>query len=148
MTSLTDSLGTVTQYLFDKFDGTKDTYGLLDVFYGDQSLIPRSPCLCVEPGPKNRQVGGVNRRSDNTFYVYLILYHGEVRSSQSNMKDVVTLAEQIETVVHADPRLGGLVTHCFCSQVLPGYQQKTGGLMRAARITVECTDVTNIPPIP
>jgi hypothetical protein len=146
---LTDSLATVTRYLFDKFDSLQDALGLQDVFYGDQDSIPRSPCLCVEPGPKNRVIGGVNRRSDNTFYIYLILYHSEVRSSQANMEEVTLLAEQIEAVVHQDPRLGGLVTHCFCSEVAPGYARKaTGGPMRAARITVEAMDKTNIPPIP
>ena len=149
MTSLTDSLTSITNYLFDKFDSTRDTYGLQDVFYGDQDSIPRSPCLCVEPGPKTRNVGGVNRRSDNTFLVYLILYHSEVRSSQTNMRDVVLLAEQIEEAVHADPRLGGLVTHCYCSQIIPGYATKaSGGQMKAARITVEGMTKTNLPPIP
>jgi hypothetical protein len=144
---LTDSLVVVTQYLFDKFNvqSVKDQFGLTDVFYGDQSLIPRSPAMCIESGPKDRQLQGAMRRTQNNISVFLLLYHSEIRSPQSNRKDADTLAEAIELFVHQDKTLGGLVTHCYCTQVVPSYVTKSDQPMRAARIVVEATTTTNLP---
>jgi hypothetical protein len=146
---LTDSLVVVTQVLFDKFTSLRDTLELTDVFYGDQTRIPRSPCLCVESGTKTRELQGAMRRTTNVFQVYLILYHSEVRDSQTNRKEVDVLAEQVEALVHADPTLGGIVTHSYCTSLTPGYVPKASGtLFKAARITVEATTTTNLPPSP
>jgi hypothetical protein len=149
VTGLTDSLVTVTQGLYDKFVGLRDTLGLTDVFWGDQLLIPRSPCLCIEPGNKSRDMpGGLNRRTTNTFVVYLILYHSEVRSPQSNRKDADTLAEAIEREVHLDATLGGLLTHGYCTRLDSGYATKVQQQYRSARIQFEGNTTTNLPPSP
>jgi hypothetical protein len=145
---LTDSLVTVSQALFNKFDGQQDTFGLTDVFWGDQLLIPRSPCLCIEPGMKTREIQGMNRRTENVINVFLILYHSEVRSPQSNRKDVDILAEQIETYVHLDATLGGLLTHGYCVRLESGYATKGQQTFRSARIQFEGRTVTNLPPSP
>jgi hypothetical protein len=143
---LTDSIAVVTEYLYDKFNvqAVKDTLGLVDVFYGDQALIPRSPALCVEPGPKIRDFHGAMRRTDNTITVYLIAYHSEIRSTETNQREVVELGEAIELIVHQDKTLGGLVTESHCSQVVPGYAKK-GQPMRAIRIVVEASTLTMLP---
>lgn len=143
--ALTDSLLDFSTALYDKFVGLKATLGLEDVFKGDQILIPRSPALCVEPAPKTRDLQGALRRTRNVFETYLIVYHSEIRSPQENLFDAIDLAEQVENYVHLDKTLGGIVTHCFCTQVIPSYTRKSGVMFRTCGVLVQGTTTTNLP---
>jgi hypothetical protein len=144
----TDSLVTVADVLVAKLEASADSLGLTDVFFGDQDLIPRSPAACVEPGDKTRDLQGATRRTENVFTIYILVYHSEVRSPQSNRKDADTLAEAIESLIHSDATLGGLVRHCYVTQVQSGYARKQNALMRSSRITFEARNMTQLPSSP
>ena len=143
--SLTDSLVTVVDAVVAKLEAAADDLGLTDVFYGDQELIPRSPAACVETGTKDRSLRGATRRTDNAFTVYVLVYHSEVRSPQSNRRDADVLAESIETLLHQDKTLGGLVTHCYVTRLESGYSRKQNALLRSSRLTFVGENVLQLP---
>lgn len=113
-----------------------------DIYYGDQSQIPRTPTLCIEPDEKRRDLQGAPRRVLNTFSVYLILYISKVTDTQTNARDALTLAEDLEAVLHAEPTFGNLLIHSFATKVEPGYRVKANTQFRACRITFEGTNKT------
>jgi hypothetical protein len=138
----TDSLVAVTQAIKDKIV-TAATNNLLSeivdpafVFYGDQELLPGYPAVCVEPDAKLRILSGAFRVTDNTFTVYILIYHGEVRNHQTNRKQADELGESLETLVHADATLGGLVTNIYVTEMASGYATKGKTPVRACRLTV------------
>jgi hypothetical protein len=144
----TDSLVTVSDAIVAKLEEHLEELGLNDVFFGDQDLIPRSPAVCVEPGDKVRDLQGATRRTENVFTIYLLVYHSEVRSPQSNRRDADSLAEAIETLLHGDATLGGLVRHCYVIKIESGYSRKSNALMRSSRITFEARNMTMLPSSP
>lgn len=146
--TFTDSLVTVVDAVTAKLESNVEALGLTDVFFGDQDLIPRSPAACVEPGTKERDLQGANRRTENTFTIYILVYHSEVRSPQSNRRDADVLAEAIETLLHQDATLSGLVRHCYVVKVESGYARKQNGVMRSSRITFEASNMTRLPSSP
>ena len=144
----TDSLVELTQYVFDKLTLVKNELEVVDIFYGDQDRIPRSPTLCVEPINLRRELAGATRRTNNIFLIYVLSYHSEVRSPQSNRKDSDKLAEAVATVLHADPTMGTRVAHSYVIETVSGYQVKSNQMFRANRLTLEARNITQLPPSP
>lgn len=132
-------LSIVCNKVFDSLQGNMLSFTptVQDVFYGDQQQIPRTPAICVEPDGKKRTIDGVPRRSANEFSLYVLLYVSAVTDSQSNARQALDLAEQVEDFLHKDPTLGGLLVHSFCSELEPGYRQRKDTLFRACRIKFE-----------
>ena len=139
-----DSIVTLCQYIVDKLVAHSEDLGIVDVLYGDQERIAVSPSVCVEPGPKLRDLQGATRRTENRITIFVIVYHSEVRSTQSNRKDADALAEAVEAVLHLDPTLGGYVRHSYVTSIVPGYVTKANGPMRASRVTFEASNMTRI----
>jgi len=126
-------------YTFTRLNENKEIFtpAIQDVFYGDQQQIPRTPAICIEPDGKKRTIEGVPRRAANEYGLYVILYVSAVTDSQSNSRQSVELAEQVEDFLHADPTLDGLVIHSYCTELEPGYRQRKDTLFRACRIKFE-----------
>lgn len=137
--SLTAKVTDFADYLFTTLNSNKEELGVVDVFYGDQDRIPRTPTICVEPDEVNRVLNGVPRRVSVNLRAFLICYHSEVRSPQSNRRDADLLAEAVEETLHQDATLGGLVIHSFATSVQSGYATKNNAVFRASRITFEGT---------
>lgn len=141
--ALTNSVVIVSQYLVDKLNDNKANLGLQAVYYGDQTKIPYTPTVCIEPVEKNNELrqGGMARYIDMEFMINIILYHSSIQSEQSNRKEADLFAEAIESVIHADRALGSvaagnnLVTHGYITKLESGYATKQGTLMRSARMT-------------
>lgn len=135
--ALTDSSVTVAQYIQTMIDNNKASLGLADVWYGDQSLIPRTPSATVEAGPKQRMVTGAPRRTEVNIATYVMLYVEKVQAVTSNDLLAGQLGEQIETIIHGDRTLGDNVIHSLVTSLEPGFATRSGTPMRATRITVE-----------
>lgn len=138
----TDSIVTVTNAIKDKISNAAAS-GLSEVlnpdliFYGDQTRLPGYPAVCVQADTKDRTYSGSFRRTENTFTVHILVYHGEIRSVEENLEEAETLAESIESLIHADATLGGLVIDIFVSQLTSGRAVRSGTPVRASRLT--CT---------
>lgn len=147
---MTGLLVATAQALVTKFKNNSVVLGLADdsVYYGDQTLIPRSPTLCVEPDNKEQELRGGSRRVNATVRHYILLYHSEVRSPQSNRLEADQLAEAVEDLIHADATLGGLLIHSYVTGIDSGYPTKQGVQWRGSRITFEGYAVRQLPASP
>ena len=134
--TLTDSLVDVTDYLKDLMEAHKADLGLEDVWYGDQNKLPRTPCVCIEPGSKTRTLTGAQRNTEPTFEVYLIFYFGKIQDEQVNRRDCDLLAEAAEALIHAQRTFGDTVVHSMVTSIESGYSQKDSTIVMSSRMTV------------
>lgn len=145
MPSMTDSLDAATQYVIDKLKAnasvlvtsTGVTVGAEDIYYGDQDKMPRTPSICVDPNVRRRDLQGVSFRTDNNFVIHILVYHSKLQDNQLTRKEAQQISEAIETLLHQDPQLGGLVIHSFCSLNESGYVYRNNTMYRTNRITFE-----------
>jgi hypothetical protein len=115
------------------------------VFYGDQTRIPCSPCVCVEPGDKKSDLYGAGRMTEVDFTIYFLVYHSEIKAVQFNRRDADALAESICTLLNADGTMGGIAIHSFASEVASGYSTKQNTVMRTSRITFTAKSQERLP---
>lgn len=151
----TDSYVALCDYLFNLISSNKGTVGLptgtdvVNVFYGDQDTIQFVPAVCVEPDNKHREYNGVRRRTENSFRIGVLIYHGKVTDPQSNRRDADVMSEAIETLIHANATFGGLVISSLVSDIDSGYQRKGDNtVLRSSRLTVTGVSQTILPPGP
>jgi hypothetical protein len=148
----TDSFYVFAKALQAIAEANKDELGIVDIWYGDQKQIPRTPTLCVVADGKTREIEGAPRRSRNTLKCYLVLYHSKIQDVQRNSEEVDQLAEALETKVHADPTMGGLVIHSLVTSIDAGEITRlvntTTTMFRASRLTVEGLSKTLLPMSP
>lgn len=148
----TDSFYVFSKKLQAIAEAAKDDLGITDIWYGDQKQIPRTPTLCVVSDGKTREIEGAPRRSRNTLKCYLVLYHSKIQDVQKNSEEVDQLAERLETEIHKDPTLGGLVIHSLVTSIDAGEITRlvntTNTLFRASRLTVEAFSKTLLPMSP
>lgn len=132
----TDRVSLVVQAHVDLITSRKATLGLADVWYGDQSRLPRTPADCVDAGPMERTLNRATGKggTENTFRIYHLIYLGKVQDVQANLKQAQELAESIMTVLHEDITLGGLVLHGFVTTIEPGFVRKGDALMKVQRL--------------
>ena len=141
----TDSLNSVAKEIQSLLEADQVTLGLADVFYGDQSRIPRTPAACIEPGDKKREYVGAPRRTEVGFTVYVIVYHYSLQSIQETQNENDLLAESIETLIHSNVTLNGLVIDSLVSNIELGYQAKGNTMFRASKITIEAKSRVQLP---
>lgn len=143
----TDSSEVVANYIYSNIlnqPTLKTSLNIQDVWYGDQSILPRTPAVCVAPGPKRREFQGSSFRLLNTIETYVWVYWGQYQDIQANLHSATTLAESVELAVHSDLTLGGNVIAVLCTQNEPGMINK-GGWLLGARLTFESISKTIIP---
>ena len=146
MASNIDRFTPVTQAIFDLMASRKIQLGLEDVWYGDQTLTPRTPCLTVESGPFSRTLAGVSLKgtTDNVIRVELIIYISKIGDTQVNLKDSEVMAEAVMDVLHEDVSIGSLVLHGYVTAIEPGRIRKGNSMMRATRISWQGITKTRI----
>jgi hypothetical protein len=143
----TDSSEVIATYIYTKLNNptNKTALGLVDVWYGDQDLLPHTPAACVAPGTKQRQFQGATFRTLNTLTTYILVYYGKIQDVQQNLHSATSLADNIETLIHSDLLLGGNVVSVLCTQNEPGMISKAGALLMGARMTFESQSYTTLP---
>jgi len=149
----TDNVDVFNQYLFDKLVDHQADLGMQDTWYGDQEKIPRTPCVAVEAGPKNRELNGSPRRFMVTLESYIMIYHDKIQDTQENARQAQKRAEAVEAVLHADAQMrtdpgdgnSGLVIHSFVMSNEPGYVTRGGNLMSVSRLTFRATSQVMLP---
>jgi hypothetical protein len=140
--TLSASIPEVCQALLGKCQAAAGTLGISanNMYYGDQTKLPKYPALCVEPGPKDQDYKGGFRVLNIQFTVYVILYLGVVQSVQLNAVQVDQTADLVETLIHSDPsfKVGGVqkLIDIVVKKVEPGYATKENSIVRANRLTV------------
>ena len=145
MADLTWRPSEIAQRLLDLISDNKTALLGADaeVYYGDQSRVPVTPALCVEPGESNRILAGGQGpygRTENKVEALIIIYHGRVDEVQVVKKEADTYAEAVVDYLDHNPLLerggdGGIVIHGYVTNIDPGYKYKKGTLYYAVQIT-------------
>lgn len=133
----TDRFSPITDKIYTILDDAKTSLGVMDVYYGDQELLPRTPAVTVESGAYSRELAGMGGKgmTENRSTVYVMVYFGRVQDVQQNSRDADALSEAIMDVLHTDVTLEGLIVHGHVSGIEPGYATRRGVLLRSARVT-------------
>jgi len=142
---LTSSAEVVASAIFNIIQAQMGPLGVAVMYYGDQTIIPETPAVCVSPGNKQRGWEGASLATRNTIETYVYVYYGKLQDAQVNLHAAQTLADAIEPVVQADVTLGGLVIGTLCVQNEPGVINKQGSLLMGNRMTFESFSKTRLP---
>lgn len=134
MAEFTGSLDAVADGLIALIEPQKAALGLTDVWYGEHNTIPRTPSLTVDPRTKTRALRETGHTVINTFEVVLTLFHSRLSSGQVMMSEVLSLAEQVEKVIHSDRKLGGLIVHGYVGRISTGFTTRNKVILKAAEI--------------
>lgn len=127
----------VTKKVFDMLTDAKEELELEDVWYGEQELMPRFPCLVVDQRPKRRAFNGT-QRWDLVFTVAITVYHSKVVSSGENRMENEEFAYKVEQWFMADKdrlMLDGLVLLGYIISVEPGTIAKRSTMYAVTRLT-------------
>jgi hypothetical protein len=149
---LTNKLAPIADYLETLLKANAASLGIANltdgtpaVFYGDQNRIPVTPSACVDPGEKRRELNGAPRRTAMVITVYILVYHNRVTDIEVVAKQADALTENIETTVHTDADMGGLVIDSLVTSIEFGYQTRGKTLYRVSRLTVEARSQAQLP---
>jgi hypothetical protein len=116
------------------------------VYYGDQSRIPTTPIVCIEPNRKVRELDGVPRKTLVTIELYLLVYVDSLTNPEKNRRDSDAIVEQLEAFLHANPRLDDTCIHSLVTAIESGAVAKgQNTVMRASRLTFEITTQQKLP---
>lgn len=150
MTTPTDSLYVVTNYLFELLNGSKDTFtsSVQDVYYGDQERFPRTPAITVASDHKTRELSGLPRRVTNNFNVFVNVFFSNVRDVELNHRAADQLAEEVEAKIHEDITLGGIVIDSMVVSNEAGFLNRKESQFRGNRLIVQATTKTLLPMSP
>lgn len=137
----TSATSTITQALVDLMVTNKTTLGLKDIFYGDQNLIPRTPSLSVDPGPRLRDYTQTGLQTTVELTEFIMIYHSQYKDLQTVKKATDVLAEDVEAVLHLNRTEIGtgsqLVVHSLVTSVEPGFAERGKQIFVVHRLTWE-----------
>ena len=142
-TGLTDSTEVIANYLYTQLQANMSSFtdssgnAAQDVWYGDDSyLLPRTPALCVVPGPEVSVYNGVGGRPVMmTFTTFVMVYYGKLQDHQLNVHGSLTIANSIKRFINADVTLGGNAIDSFVAAIDPGVAIKGGAMLDTTRMT-------------
>jgi hypothetical protein len=134
-------------YLKPILDSAKSTTTpqIADVWIGDMNKLPRTPAVTLEPGEKRREYNGLPRKTLVILEAFVCVYYGAVQDVELNLQGSISLAEQIEAVLHQDAQLGGNVISSMVTMSEPGVVMKSGALTRATRLTFQAQSQQLLP---
>lgn len=134
----TDLATVLAEYIQNLIIDSKTALGLKEVYFGDQLNIPVTPVGVVMPGTKRRELAGVSGpggRTLNALTVYIDILSSRVAPQETASKELFQLAEAVESFLHIDVTMGGLVIHGFVQEWDPGIAFMQNGQFRMVRMT-------------
>lgn len=143
----TDSLFVVADHIFTLLDTNKGTFTtpVQDVFYGDQSRIPRTPAITVQASTKVRELAGAPRRSQNTFEVFVNIFFSNVRDITLNHREADQLAEEVEAKIHENVTFDGKVINSMVVLNESGFLNRDDSQFRGNRLVVQAMSKKPLP---
>lgn len=144
MANPTDSLAAVSQELYDYLDYGKGVLGIQRVWYDIDDMVPTTPAILVEPGDKSREISNTGHMVINTFQVNVILLHSRMASKSETNDEALTLAEEVESYLHDNKTLNGLIIHGYVSKLEQGSVAQQKVLLRATRLLWQGMSKTRI----
>jgi hypothetical protein len=125
----------VAQDIVDLIEANKGALDVQDVYYGDQKLIPRTPTVCVEPGPLKRDLNHTGFATDNDFTIFLLIYHDRIQDEQVTRKECMEFSEQVMDLLHLNKQMGGHVVSGWVVGIDPGFAVRNKTFYKVSRVT-------------
>lgn len=133
MANPTDSLDAVAQALIEIVKAS-NLVDVKDVWYGDESNIPRTPAVSVDPDILTSEVIETGYTTRNDFTVIVTMYHSRLDAPGVTRKETLQKAEQLKAVLNSDRTLGGLVVYGYVGEIAPGFSARGRAILRATRL--------------
>ena len=110
---------------------------LKDVYYGDQTGIPKVPSATVELGGTDREYNAIGIQTNLLVTLSIVVYHGLLADVQKIKKQLDEFTQGVEDKLHVDNTLGGLVISGIVTGVEPGVAVVGQSQFYAHRLTWE-----------
>jgi hypothetical protein len=143
----TDQSTVLAQALKDKIELNKVALGLDIVLYGEQNNVPGGKAAVVYCGTKRRPLAGVagpGGRTDNFMEVIIDVHYSVYNPEEEGRLAADKLAEAVETLLHQDTTVGGIIIHGWVNEWTPGVVFKENSMYRTVRLLYVGRSKTNI----
>lgn len=146
----TDKSTVLALAIRDKIIANKVACGLeADGFvaYGDHNNIPGGKAITVASGTKTRELAGVagpGGRTLNTMEVVISVFYMVVEAEETARLTVDQIAESVETLLHSDTSMGGLIIHGFVREWTPGIIYRETSMFRVVQLHFVGQTKTNV----
>jgi len=134
-------------YIKDANSGTNFSLSVHDVWFNIDSSVPRTPAILIEPQNVEREMQSTGFTTINTFLVHFTILHSRLGSESDTNQECLTIAEDLEEVLHANRRLGGELIHSIVSSTTLGVASRQKTTLRAARLVWQGFNKTKLPPL-
>lgn len=143
----TDKGTVLAQYILSLIETNKVVLGIDTTLYGDQDKITPGITAVVQMGVKDRQLKGVvmpGGRTENDMTVLITIYNNKTGSEATERLLVDQVSEAVETLLHHNTTMGGLIIHGYVRRMDPGIKFKAGSMFRATQMTFVGQSKTNL----
>lgn len=142
----TDKSTVLALAIQDKLELNKGELGIKAVLFGNHNMVKEGPSIVLFSGKKRRSLAGVSApggRVMNELMVLIDVLHADVKSGEAEARLFLEeLAESIETVIHSDTTMGGIIIHGFVTDWDPGNTFINRSQWRTVRMTYVGTSKT------
>lgn len=134
----------------DKIIANKVALGLAPdgfVAYGDHNNIPGGKAITVASGTKTRELAGVagpGGRTLNTMEVVISVFSMVVEQEETARLAVDQMAEAVESLLHSDTTMGGIIIHGFVREWVPGVIYRETSMFRVVQLHFVGITKTNV----
>lgn len=139
----------VAQAIFNIIVANQATLLLDDVLYGNHTVIPHASAAVVTALGKQRDLVGVvapGGRTDNTLSIEITLHWSKVGDEATERKNADDRGTALETLIHQDTTVGGIIIHGYIKQVNRGEtEMSNGNMFRSVRMIFTGVTKTNLP---
>lgn len=119
------------------------------VAYGDHNNVPGGKAITVASGTKTRELAGVagpGGRTLNTMEVVISVFYMVVEAEETARLTVDQMAESVETLLHSDTSMGGLIIHGYVREWTPGIIYRETSMFRVVQLHFVGQTKTNVTP--
>lgn len=143
----TDQSTVLAQAIVTKIRTAQTSLGLDTVLYGEQNNVPGGKAAVVYCGTKRRPLAGVagpGGRTDNFMEIIIDVHYSVYSTEEDGRLAADKLAEGIETLLHQDTTVGGIIIHGWVNEWVPGVVFKENSMYRTVRLLYVGRSKTNI----
>ncbi len=130
----TDSIVEICEAVEDYLNDGAGDLGIVDVWYGDERAIPRTPAIGIVPGDKSRTLTETGSMTTNSFDVQITIYHSRLDNPNVTRKECDKLAEEVEAYLHDNKHMNDLVIFGYVQRIQAGVSTMNRVSMRATRL--------------
>lgn len=126
------------------FTTRADDLGIVDVFYGDQAMVPNTPTLCVDPSVTEHEITATGMQQANQFNINVILYGAGLGDVEDIQYELDQLSDRVKNDLNVLGTFDGRIIYGFVTRQEYGYLIKSNRLMRANRLVWTATTKTRL----